>query len=194
MVGRVRADGVAVGIAGSRAGSGVGGVASGNAADDGEGFSPRNFAGTGGEFAGRADDGSDCAAGIFDTGERNGLGTGGAFVGPAVGLAGGAAGALSAMVRGDGARELPDSGAAVVVDGGVFVCGVILAAFLRFENTKWRWLWWSAIGGGLTAAAVIAMYPFPARVVRGDLEVDVLDVGQGGFDSGDFAEREHSAD
>ena len=75
-----------------------------------------------------------------------------------------------------------------------FVCGVILAAFLRFENTKWRWLWWSAIGGGLTAAAVIAMYPFPARVVRGDLEVDVLDVGQGGFDSGDFAEREHSAD
>lgn len=57
--------------------------------------------------------------------------------------------------------------------------GVLLAASLRFEGATWRWLRRIAIAGGLTAALVIATYPFPARFQRGALEMDVIDVGQG---------------
>lgn len=60
-----------------------------------------------------------------------------------------------------------------------FICGVMVAAFLRLERARRRWLWRLTIGGGLAATVVIATHPFPARVDRGDLEVEVLDVGQG---------------
>ncbi len=60
-----------------------------------------------------------------------------------------------------------------------FACGVLLAICLRFEGTKWRRLRRVAMGGGMAAALVIATYPFPARIHRGDLEMDVMDVGQG---------------
>jgi len=60
-----------------------------------------------------------------------------------------------------------------------FASGVVLAAFLRIENGKWRWLKWAATACGIAAALVIATFPFPPRVERGKLEVDVLDVGQG---------------
>jgi competence protein ComEC len=60
-----------------------------------------------------------------------------------------------------------------------FTCGVIVAAFLRIESDRWRWIKRAAIAAGVTATVVIATFPFPARVGRGKLEVDVLDVGQG---------------
>jgi competence protein ComEC len=60
-----------------------------------------------------------------------------------------------------------------------FASGVLLAVCLRFEGTKWRWPRRIAMGGGMAAALVIATYPFPARIHRGDLEMDVIDVGQG---------------
>jgi len=60
-----------------------------------------------------------------------------------------------------------------------FVCGVVVAALLRLEKARARPIWWLAMAGGLAATVVIATYPFPARALRGNLEVDVLDVGQG---------------
>jgi competence protein ComEC len=60
-----------------------------------------------------------------------------------------------------------------------FVCGLLVAVSLRFESSRWQWLRRTALSGALTAAAVIATYPFPARVARGALEMDVLDVAQG---------------
>jgi competence protein ComEC len=60
-----------------------------------------------------------------------------------------------------------------------FACGVLLAVFLHVESSKWRWLKWAAIACGAAATLLIATFPFPPRVEKGKLEVDVLDVGQG---------------
>jgi competence protein ComEC len=60
-----------------------------------------------------------------------------------------------------------------------FLSGVSLAILLRLPKVAPRWLRWTIIGSGLAAALVIATYPFPPRVERGALEVDVLDVAQG---------------
>jgi competence protein ComEC len=60
-----------------------------------------------------------------------------------------------------------------------FASGVLLAVCQRFEGAKWSWVRRIAMGGGMAAALVIATYPFPARIHHGNLEMDVIDVGQG---------------
>ncbi|HUL33922.1 MAG TPA: DNA internalization-related competence protein ComEC/Rec2 [Candidatus Eisenbacteria bacterium] len=60
-----------------------------------------------------------------------------------------------------------------------FACGLAIAASLRMETPRWRWLRWMGVAGFAAAALVIATFPFPARFTRGSLEMDVLDVGQG---------------
>jgi competence protein ComEC len=60
-----------------------------------------------------------------------------------------------------------------------FSCGILLAAAMRSERNLGRRVKWVATAGLLLASLVIATYPFPAEIQRGDLEVDVLDVAQG---------------
>jgi competence protein ComEC len=60
-----------------------------------------------------------------------------------------------------------------------FVCGIALAAGLRVGAGFGSRLKWIATVGLLSASLVIATYPFPSAVERGELEVDVLDVAQG---------------
>jgi len=60
-----------------------------------------------------------------------------------------------------------------------FLTGVSLAILLRAQRPMPRWLRWTVISGALLAFLVIATYPFPARVERGTLELDMLDVAQG---------------
>ena len=60
-----------------------------------------------------------------------------------------------------------------------FGCGILLAAGLRAEGSRGKWMKPAGTAGLLLASLVIATYPFPAEVERGALEVDVLDVAQG---------------
>jgi competence protein ComEC len=60
-----------------------------------------------------------------------------------------------------------------------FACGVVLAVSMRTEQRVARWAKWASFAGLLLASAVIATYPFPAQTKYGEMEVDVLDVGQG---------------
>ena len=60
-----------------------------------------------------------------------------------------------------------------------FVCGLVLAVGLRAEGKMGTRMKWVSAAGLLLASIVIAIYPFPAAVERGALEVDVLDVAQG---------------
>jgi competence protein ComEC len=78
---------------------------------------------------------------------------------------------------GSGSYRIP--GPPVWVVSVFFASGILLAAAIRAEKGSWRWFARAAMVGMLLAAAVIATYPFAPKVERGDLEVDVLDVGQG---------------
>ncbi len=60
-----------------------------------------------------------------------------------------------------------------------FACGILLAVGLCAEGWLGKRIKWIAVAGLLLALLVIAVYPFPAAVERGALEVDVLDVAQG---------------
>ena len=60
-----------------------------------------------------------------------------------------------------------------------FVCGLGLAAALRGDGILWARVKWIAATGLALTSLVIAMYPFPATMDRGTLELDVLDVAQG---------------
>lgn len=59
---------------------------------------------------------------------------------------------------------------------GFFVAVVVVSAAI-LTGTKWAWRAGSAMALGL--AALMVIYPFPARFARGRLEATVLDVGQG---------------
>jgi competence protein ComEC len=56
------------------------------------------------------------------------------------------------------------------------VCSALLAAAVRSQRRVWQWM---GAGALLAIAGVIASYPFSPRLNGKDLEVTVLDVGQG---------------
>ena len=60
-----------------------------------------------------------------------------------------------------------------------FVAILALAAGLRFQQARGRFLRWSAVAVAVFAAILIARYPFRPSVVPNALEMTVLDVAQG---------------
>jgi competence protein ComEC len=56
------------------------------------------------------------------------------------------------------------------------VCSALLAAAIRSRRRVWQWM---GTGALMAIAVVIALYPFSPRQNGKDLEVTVLDVGQG---------------
>src|SRR5579883_3258207 len=179
---------------GGGVGGGVGGVTDRDAADDGEGFSSGDVAGAGGEFTGGAADGRDCAAGIFDGGKRDGLAVAGARVGAAAGMARGAAKLRGGMVRGDGARKLPDTWSAGLGDGIVFYvrsdCGGVFANRKRQMEVDKE----GGDCGGRDGNGGDCDVSLPSA--SGARKAGSGRVGRGArrFDPGDFAEGEHAAD
>ena len=76
-----------------------------------------------------------------------------------------------------GSYRIP--GPPVWLTTGFFVIGIALVVWLRLGRIGRNWEWKTlAFLLGL-GTVVIAVYPFPAQVARGELEVTVLDVAQG---------------
>jgi hypothetical protein len=155
------------------------GAANRDAATDGTRFSPDSATGTGGESAGGAADGRDCAARVCWSGELAGEAWARANCGSAAGFAGGVQNAIVAAFARVSARSYRIPAPPVWAVALFFTASILLAVSFRMTDPRRTWISRAAISGIACAAAVIATYPFRPSTVAAALEMTVLRVGQG---------------